>query len=116
MSRLQVFVDNDCPLCRREVEFIRRQPGADTIELTDIGTVPEPPEGVDRDELMATIHARLPDGSFVTGPEVFRQIYQRLGYSRAVRWSRWPIVRSLLAVGYEIFARIRPHLPFRRRR
>ena len=58
-------------------------------------------------DLMARIHGRLANGSFVEGVEVFRQVYAALGYQKLVAVSRWPGIRHLLDAGYAIFARNR---------
>ena len=59
---------------------------------------------------MAQIHARLPDGSWLTGVEVFRQLYQDLGFRRLVAISRWPGIAQGLTAGYRLFARNRLRL------
>ena len=60
--------------------------------------------GVPHVELMRRIHGRTADGRLVVGVEVFRRIYTRLGFTRAARISRLPIVRALLTAAYEAFA------------
>ena len=63
------------------------------------------------DQLMREIHGRIigddGHGDWITGPQVFREIYSRLGWHWAVRFSQWPLVRHAVAVGYQVFAKFR---------
>jgi predicted DCC family thiol-disulfide oxidoreductase YuxK len=58
-------------------------------------------------ELMAQIHGRLPDGSWITGVEVFRRLYSAVGFSWLVTVTRFPIVSPLLDAAYRQFAKRR---------
>ena len=106
---IQVFYDGECPLCRREVDMLHRKDRGHEIRFTDIAA----PEfqgsnyGLSHDALMAEIHGRLPDGSWVRGIEVFRQMYTAIGWGVVVRITRLPIVSSLLDGAYRLFARNR---------
>ena len=62
------------------------------------------------DELMGEIHGRLPDGTWITGVEVFRRLYGAVGFRWLVAVSRWPGVRPALDAAYRLFARHRLHL------
>ena len=46
-------------------------------------------------------------GELVSGVEVFRQLYARVGFGRLVACSRAPVVSHLLEGGYSVFARLR---------
>lgn len=108
----EVFWDGDCPLCRREIEFLRRRDREGKILFTDIAAADWDPKlvGLTQEELMAKIHGRLPDGTIIEGVEVFRQLYDAVGFHRLVAASRWPMVRWLLDLGYQLFARNRLRL------
>ncbi len=107
--QVEVFYDGQCPLCRREIGMLRRLDGRQFIRFTDIS---EPafdaaPLGKTYGDLMGEIHGRLPDGTWIKGVEVFRQLYGAVGFRRLVAISRWPGVRQTLNVGYRVFARNR---------
>ena len=53
---------------------------------------------------MAEIHARLPDGTWVHGVDVFRFLYTLLGWAPVVWISRLPIVSGMLDCAYRLFA------------
>ena len=96
--------------------MIRRMDTKLRLKLTDISDeeFDPTPTGKSLDTLMREIHGRYPDGKFVLGVDVFREIYARVGFDRAVGFSRWPVVRSILAAGYSAFAWPRYRLAMRR--
>ena len=61
-------------------------------------------------QLMAEIHGRDPDGTWVTGVEVFRRLYLAAGYGKLVWLSRLPLIRGGLGLGYGLFAKYRIRL------
>lgn len=109
---IEVFFDGGCPLCLKEVNLLRRWDLRGKIRFTDI----DAPQflaiqvGKSQGELMAEMHGRLPDGSWVRGVEVFRRLYAAVGFGPLVELTRWPIVSHLLDLGYVIFARNRLRL------
>lgn len=105
----QVFYDGGCPLCRREMDWLKKKDVQKNILFTDIQDrqFDETFVGKSQDELMAQIHGRMPDGTWVTGVEVFRQIYGSIGFKIPVMISRLPIVRHALNLCYRVFARYR---------
>jgi predicted DCC family thiol-disulfide oxidoreductase YuxK len=113
---LEVFYDGACPLCAREIALLRRLDRRRRIRFVDIA-VPAfdaAAVGVSWAALMGRMHARLPDGTLVTGAEVFRLLYASVGCTRLVALSRVPGVRWLVDRGYELFARYRLTLTGRR--
>ena len=72
----EVFYDGDCPLCLREINMLSKLDRRSRLKLTDIAA-PDfdamATTGRSWQELMDEIHGRLPDGTMVTGVEVFRQ-------------------------------------------
>jgi predicted DCC family thiol-disulfide oxidoreductase YuxK len=113
MEAIEVFFDGACPLCRREITWLRRLDGdRRRIRFTDIdapGFVPGA-VGRTRAELMARIHGRLPDGTLVTGVEVFRRLYAAVGWRALVAVTRLPGIRHALDAAYAVFARHRLRL------
>jgi predicted DCC family thiol-disulfide oxidoreductase YuxK len=106
---LELFFDGDCPLCSREVAFIRRLDRTRRIKLTDIAASDFDPTALGRDfgELMARIHARLPDGTWLEGVEVFRRIYAAIGLGPLAALTRVPGLSWLTERAYDTFARNR---------
>jgi predicted DCC family thiol-disulfide oxidoreductase YuxK len=108
--QIRVLYDGECPLCSREVRFLeRRDRGRGRIQFEDIADAAFDPSayGVDAQQLMARIHAVLPDGSLVEGVEVFRQAYSAVGMGWLLAPTGWPGLRRLADWAYRIFARNR---------
>jgi predicted DCC family thiol-disulfide oxidoreductase YuxK len=106
---IEVFYDGKCPLCSREIAWLQRRDKHGRIRFSDIAhpTFDVNSVGVSRDDLMARIHGRLPDGKMVTGVEVFRRLYSTIGFQPLVWLSRLPLVSQLLDLGYQWFAKNR---------
>jgi len=105
----EVFYDGQCPLCRREIRMLQRLDRRQRIQFTDIAspTFNAAALGKNYGDLMGEIHGRLPDGTWVTGVEVFRQLYGAVGFRWLVSLSRLPGARQVLDLGYRVFARNR---------
>ncbi len=109
---IEVFYDGDCPLCRREVDMLTRWDRQGRIRRTNIAAPDFSAEsiGISQERLMAEIHGRLPDGTWLTGVEVFRRLYSAVGLRWLVAPTRWPGIRWILDLGYGLFARHRLRL------
>ena len=99
---IEVFHDGACPLCAREVRMLRRRDRQARFDASQAG--------VSWEDLMARIHGRLPDGTIIDGPEVFRRMYAAVGFRRLVALSRWPGVAALVDLAYGVFAKNRLRL------
>ena len=110
---VEAFFDGDCPLCVREVGLLRRLDGARArIRWTDIASPEFDPAayGKSLDELMDSMHGRLPDGTWIQGVEVFRRLYAAVGFGVLVAPTRLPGISWLADRAYEAFARNRLRL------
>ena len=107
---IEVFYDGDCPLCVREINMLSRLDRRSRLKLTDIAAPDfnaEAITGLSWDALMAEIHGRLPDGTLVTGMEVFRRMYGAVGLGFVLAPTRWPVLNRVADAAYERFARNR---------
>jgi predicted DCC family thiol-disulfide oxidoreductase YuxK len=112
---MEILIDGGCAVCRREGEALRRRDrGRGRLAIVDIaGAGFDAAEyGATRDELMRRIHARMPDGSVVSGLEVFRRAYARVCPVLGWVWAPtgWPVLRRVCDRVYEWFARNRHRL------
>lgn len=105
----EVFFDGECPMCKREIAMIRRQDRNNRIRFTDITEDSFAPKelGKTMNDLMAEIHGRLPNGEMVIGVDVFRHLYDAIGFHRLVRLTRLPGVSGVLDIMYRFFAKYR---------
>lgn len=111
-SQFQVFFDGDCPLCQKEINWLRKRDREQKIEFIDIANPDfcEQTCGKTFDQLMSEIHGRQPDGQWVVGVDVFRRLYLAAGFRRSVWVSKLPLIRHGLHFSYKVFARYRTRL------
>lgn len=110
-GRATVFYDGGCPLCRREIDFYRRQRGADSLDWQNISVsrndVVAP--GLTREEALARFHVRLGDGRLVSGGDAFTAVWRHLPLFRpAGLVLSLPGLRWLLNRAYDGFLKLRP--------
>lgn len=114
-----ILVDGKCTLCRREARFMQKlDAGRGRLRIVDI-TAPDfsaADYGASIEALMGQIHGITPEGSLITGMEVFRRAYRAAAegggfgawiMSRAVSITGWPLVRPVVDIFYRWFARHR---------
>ena len=98
---VRVLFDGDCPLCVREVNFLRaKDDGRGKLDLVDIASETYDPaanRGVDFETAMSTIHITN-DGEVITGVEVFARAYKAVGLGGCTpsrRSRRWRAASAL---------------------
>ena len=115
MERDKVYYDESCYVCSLEINTIRKQGEACGIEFVDISS----------EEFKNSKNKVWNDfdtemiGEFsedvTVGMETFRRMYEKMGFRRAVRFSRLPVIREVFNLGYHVFAHwVRPYLPRKR--
>lgn len=111
-QQFEVFFDGECPLCLREINFLKRRDREGRLGFTDIASPDFDASfyGMSSNDFMAQIRGRLPDGTFISGVDVFRQLYAAVGFGWAVRISRLPGISQPLERGYQWFAKNRLRL------
>ncbi|PRX31880.1 Predicted thiol-disulfide oxidoreductase YuxK, DCC family [Meinhardsimonia xiamenensis] len=109
---LTVFFDGACPLCRAEMDFWRRQPGAERIAFVDVArddTVL--PRGVGRAQARARFHVETAERRVISGAAAFLALIATLPRLRwLARIGRLPGIAQLLELSYRLFLRLRPAL------
>lgn len=105
-----ILIDGECPLCKKEADMLRwLDRGRGRLALVDIA---EPSfdaanYGTTFEAVMGHIHGVLPDGSLVTGNEVFRRAYAAVGLGWLWAPTKWPIIRPIADAAYNWFAKHR---------
>ncbi len=107
---LTLLFDGLCPLCTREMRFMRRFDRHGRLVFLDIAAADFDPSrfGLTLPQTMAAMHGVLPDGTVIVGVEVFRRAYSAIGLGWLIGWTRWPIIRPIADCAYRAFARVRP--------
>ncbi|MBY5929647.1 DUF393 domain-containing protein [Halomonas sp. DP8Y7-3] len=107
-----LFHDGGCPLCRREVAWLRGHPRRDRIRFVDI----RHPDfdaaqwGKRIEDMMGKLHLLDARGHWIVGMDASRALYATLGYRRWLSFSMLPGMRQALDLGYRLFAKLRPWL------
>lgn len=115
---LTVYYDGLCILCSREIEHYKKQLGSDQIQFIDITADSFSPEkeGVNPFLVHKIMHAKKADGTLVTRVDAFVEIWKLLPkYHWMIKWTKNKVVRKSMDIGYEVFAKIRPYLPKRKK-
>ncbi|ULA59525.1 MAG: Cell division inhibitor [Nitrospira sp.] len=106
---LTVWFDGACPLCSREMTFMKRLDRKRRLRFCDFSAPGSDivTSEIPVSELSAVIHAQWGDGTVIRGVEVFRAIWQAVGLGFLTRMSRLPLIDPLAVKAYAWFARNR---------
>ena len=107
---LTLLYDGGCPLCVREVTFLRRRDREQSIRFIDVDAQDYCPEdwcGISYRQAMARIHAIQADGTVLTDVEVFREAYRLIGLGWLYAPTRWPLLGPVVDAFYRVWARYR---------
>ena len=103
----KVYYDDNCYVCSLEINAIRERGQRCGIEFVDISSPDFQESGDYESEMIGEF-----EGERTVGAETFRSMYEKMGFNRAVWFSRLPVIRRLFDGSYWVFAHlIRPHLP-----
>lgn len=106
--KIKLLYDGACPLCVREVNFLRRKDGdRGLVKFVDIAADEYDPKnnaGIEFETAMGRIHAILRDGEIIQNVEVFRQTYDILGIGWIYAITKLPLVGWLADNLYGIWA------------
>ena len=108
-ARVEVFFDGGCPLCRREINAMRRMDRQGAIAFTDIsGDDAVCP--LDPATMMARFHASE-DGRMLSGAAAFAAMWRAIPALRPLGlMARNPAVLAVFERLYLAFLKLRPRL------
>jgi len=105
--QLTLLFDGGCPLCLREVGFLRKRDLAKKIAFVDIDSpeyVPHHYGNISYRNAMARIHAITADGTILQDVAVFREAYRLIGLGWIYAPTRWPLISPLIDRIYSLWA------------
>jgi predicted DCC family thiol-disulfide oxidoreductase YuxK len=107
-DRVTVWYDGGCPLCVREIALMDRLDKHDRIEFVDVeredASCP-----LERDVLLARLHAREGDGELVDGAAAFAAMWRQIPVMRPLGLAaKNRVVLWLLERAYRGFLVVRP--------
>ena len=108
---LTILYDGACPLCLREVRFLRardrdRQRLA-FVDIDDPAYDPARHAGISYREAMGRIHAIDAHGAVLRDVAVFRRAYELIGLGWLYAPTGWPLLGPLAEALYRLWARLR---------
>jgi len=110
MTKLLVWFDGSCPLCRREIGLMRRLDRSEAIQFIDVSESSPIACPIDRDALLARFHASE-DGKMLSGAAAFAAMWRAIPLLRPIGLlARVPVVLAGLEICYRAFLRLRPSL------
>ncbi len=108
----KIYYDESCYVCSLEINAIREKGESCGIQFIDISS----PDFRDTNRDFETEMIGEFDGEQTKGIETFRLMYEKMGFKRAVYFSRLPVLKQAFNFGYYIFAHwVRPVLPKKRK-
>ncbi len=109
MTQLTVWHDGGCPLCRKEIAFIRSLDRSGAVKFIDAADE-NAACPIDRQVLLARFHA-LEDGKMLSGAAAFAAMWRAVPMLRPLGlMARLPGVVPVLEALYRMFLRLRPRL------
>jgi predicted DCC family thiol-disulfide oxidoreductase YuxK len=111
-GQLKLLYDGNCPICRREVQWLKRRDRKENLLLEDIAdpAFRADRHGLTQEAVMGAIHGIRSDGSVLRGMAVIREAYRAIGMGWIMAPTGWPIVRPITDWLYRVFARNRLRL------
>ncbi|MEP3421808.1 MAG: DUF393 domain-containing protein [Erythrobacter sp.] len=109
-TRVKVWFDGACPLCQREIAFMKRLDRSNAINFVDVSGKGDPNCPIDQGQLLGRFHAQE-DGEILNGAAAFAAMWRAIPFLRPVgALARNRVVLSVLERLYVQFLRVRPAL------
>ena len=115
-AKLTIFFDGECPLCKREVDFLQSRNQKGYLSFIDINTSDfylDLKYGITYKQAMERIHAMKSDGSVIKDIKVFQEAYTLIGLGWIYAPTKFPIFDKFIEFIYGIWAKYRLKLTFR---
>ncbi len=109
VGQFRLFYDSQCPICRREIEWLKRRDRDGRLVAEDIALPTFHAElyGLTQDAVERVIHGVMPDGRIVRRMDAIRQAYRAVGLGWVIAPTAWPVIRWFSDRAYDLFARNR---------
>jgi len=107
----KLLYDGACPLCVREVEFLRaKDAGRGKLLLVDLASETydeREHNGIDYERGMRTIHGVTASGDVITGVETFERAYAAVGIGYIYAFTKIPVLLRAANAVYDVWAKYR---------
>jgi len=92
-----VLYDHACPVCRVEMERLKRRDRQERLVLLDISSPAfnEQTWGISHADASAALHVLTPTNEWLVGMPAIRHVYQRVGLGWMMAPSGWSVISPL---------------------
>lgn len=107
MSETHILYNGACPICRAEILQYQAQAEAHgaPLRFDDLGQTDLSAWDMTPDQASRRLHARLPDGTRLSGIPAFVVIWRELPRLRwLARVANWPVIGPLVRIAYDRLA------------
>jgi predicted DCC family thiol-disulfide oxidoreductase YuxK len=109
--KIKLLYDGDCPLCLREVNFLRKRDAGRGIvafvNIADLDYSSAENGEISYEAAMGRIHALLPNGRILQDVAVFRRVYEELGLGWVYAITKWQPMETIANFFYRLWAQLR---------
>ena len=114
-TKLTIFFDGECPLCKREVDFMNSRNQKGYLRFIDINSsnFSFDKYGITYKQAMERIHALKSDGSVIRDIKVFQHAYSLIDLGWIYAPTKLPLIDKLLSLIYEVWAKYRLKITLR---
>ena len=108
----KVYYNSACPVCNAGIKDQRRRMeacGVHDVEWIDVHTQPEAVKevGSPLEQVRERLHVKAPDGRIDVGADAFTRLWsQTPGQRSLARLLRLPVLKQLMHMAYNTFARL----------
>ena len=115
-AKLTILFDGGCPLCLREINFLKSKNKEGDLKFIDINSANlsyELEYGITYKQAMERIYAYKSDGSLINDIEVFQEAYYLIGLGFIYAPTKLPVIKGLFEYLYSLWAKYRLKITFR---
>ena len=115
-TKLTIFFDGGCPLCKREVDFLQSKNIKGYLKFIDIDSSnfsSDQKYGITYKQAMERIHGLKSDGSIIKDIKVFQEAYSLIGLGWIYAPTKLPILGKFIDYLYALWAKYRLKVTFR---
>jgi predicted DCC family thiol-disulfide oxidoreductase YuxK len=105
-GKTRVFYDGACPICRYEIQHLKKLDRRDRLEQVDISTPAFVAEAwnANLDDMNRALHVLTASGEWLVGMPAVRHVYREVGIAWLIVLSELPVIAALLDAGYLYFS------------
>ena len=116
MVKLIILFDGGCPLCKKEIDFLRSRNQEGNLNFIDINSsysTLETEYGITYKDAMERIHAIKNNGSIIKDVKVFQEAYNLIRMGWVYAPTKLPITNRIFELIYKFWAKYRLQITFR---